>query len=507
MADEQKLNDPQRPSWRDKSKQWFITGGTVLALLTTIIGFLSDSVGVVEFVRNMGVSPTPTAVEVVVVPDLPTPAPSPTPTPEPSATPVVTPSPTPLPVMAAPGQRLLIVAQFSNFATDASFNVAGRIHEALAQQVRAANLEDTEVAIWPDVVEDNQSAMEVIEGTGAALVIWGEYDSGRVRVRFTLAGSSAEVDWQRLLSAPTELSTTINLDVPREAQALALITLGRLYRNAGDMERSRAAFAQALAQSPSDADTVATLNFYLAFLDASSSPPEIDRAIEGYDKVIELRPEWINARYNRGLAYLTRYWLTTETSNLDAAIEDFTWTIGEKANYGDAYINRGIAYFARNVGDDLDAAIADFTAAIERDENSYRGYYNRGLVYIRKDLQEKWVADLEAALTAAPTYWPAHHALCWGYALDAMPEEGLPHCEEAVSQDASGSTRDARGLVLAQLDRLDEAATDLEQYVAYLDTQPEVWSEINSQHIYLDLIAGLRAGENPVTPEVLAELR
>ena len=102
MADEQKLNDPQRPSWRDKSKQWFITGGTVLALLTTIIGFLSDSVGVVEFVRNMGVSPTPTAVEVVVVPDLPTPAPSPTPTPEPSATPVVTPSPTPLPVMAAP---------------------------------------------------------------------------------------------------------------------------------------------------------------------------------------------------------------------------------------------------------------------------------------------------------------------------------------------------------------------------------------------------------------------
>jgi hypothetical protein len=129
------------------------------------------------------------------------------------------------------------------------------------------------------------------------------------------------------------------------------------------------------------------------------------------------------------------------------------------------------------------------------------------LAYIRLDKQEEWIADLEETLVIAPTFWVAHHALCWGYALDAMPEEALAHCDAAVEQDALGSTRDARGLVLAQLGRLDEAANDLEFYVAWLETQPEVWSQLNSRQIYADLIVSLRAGENDVTLEILDQLR
>jgi tetratricopeptide (TPR) repeat protein len=338
-------------------------------------------------------------------------------------------------------------------------------------------------------------------------MIWGEYDSGRVRVRFTLEEGGTELDWQRLLGAPTELSTTINLDVPRETQALALMTVGRLYRNAGEMTKARAAFAQALAQQPSDQDTVATLTFYLAVLDAAASPPALDRAIDGYTKVIEMRPEWFNARYNRGLAYLTRYWHTAEPENLDAAIADFTWTIEAKSNYAEAYINRGIAYYARDDEGDLDESIADLTSAIRYNPSAYRAYYNRGLSYIRLDQKERWVADLNKALELAPTFWVAHHALCWGYALDSMPEDGLSHCDEALANDDSGSVQDGRGLIMAELGRLDEAIADLEQYVAWLETQPEVWSELNNRHIYEDILEGLRAGENRVTPERLESLR
>jgi tetratricopeptide (TPR) repeat protein len=507
MAEGQESGEYKRRSLIERSRQWFLTIGTVLALVAGIIGFLSDSVGVVEFVRNMGASPSPT--------ELATPVESPTSAaPETAtavamatATAVVTPSPTPLPVMAAQNERLLLVAQFSNFATDANFNVAGRIQEALASQMEAAKLEDTRVAVWPETVEDNSAATQVLEAAGAALMIWGEYDSGRVRVRFTVAGGGAELDWERLLGAPTELSTTINLDVPRETQALALITLGRLYRNAGDMERARSAFAQALAQGPGDAKTVATLTFYLAALDAAATPPDLERAIEGYSKVIEMHPEWHNARYNRGLAYLTRYWMTAESANLDRAIDDFTWTLGVQSRYAEAYVNRGVAYSARNGDDDIEAAIDDFSAAIQYNPQAYLAYYNRGLAYIRLDQQELWLADLGEALTIAPTYWAAHHALCWGYALDEMPEEALPHCDEAVSHDASGSTREARGLALAELGRLDEARKDLEQYVAWLDTQPAAWSELNSRQVYEHLLEGLRAGENRVTPALLDQLR
>lgn len=508
---EQKSAEEQRKSVRERSRQWFFTIGTALAVLATTISVLSDSVGVWEFLKDSDVVPltaeSRSAKVVLESTETPTPSPSPYATPTSTATSAGTLTATPLPVMAADQERLLIVAQFANFVSDASFNVAGRIHEALNKQVQAARLEDTRVAIWPDVVSDNSKASSILEGTGAALIIWGEYDSGRVRVRFTLAGGGAELDWQRLLGAPTELSTTINLDVPRETQALAMMALGRLYRTAGDMTRARAAFAQALAQQPSDVDTVATLTFYLAVLDAAATPPALDGAIDGYTKVIEMRPQWFNARYNRGLTYLMRYWATTAAEDLNLAIDDFTWTLGIKSNYAEAYINRAIAYYARHGEGDLEASVADLTAAIQYNSASYRAFYNRGLSFIRLDKPDRWIADLTRALELSPTFWVANHALCWGYALDQMAEDAMPHCDEAVANDASGSTRDARGLALAELGRLDEATADFEQYLAWLDTQPEAWSELNNRHIYEDILDGLRSGENRLTPEILAQLR
>jgi tetratricopeptide (TPR) repeat protein len=518
MADEHEKESQEgeqlkRVSLRDRSRQWFLTIGTVLALLATIIGFLSDSVGVLEFLQG-SIEPEPVATEnfasrTVVLSPTDTVAPSPTLSPEPSATatPTAPPTPTPLPVLAAGDERLLVVAQFTNFVVDANYNVAGRIYEALAAQVKAARLEDTRVEVWPEVVEDNTTANEVLALTKAALMIWGEYDSGRVRVRFTQAGGGAELEWQRFLGAPTELSTTINLDVPRESQALALMALGRLYRNEGDMARARAAFAQALAQQPSDQNTVATLTFYLAILDAAATPPALDNAIDGYTRVIGMRPEWFNARYNRGLAYLTRYWTNGEGGDLDNAIDDFTWALEVKGNYAEAYINRAIAYYARKGEGDLEKSVDDLTTAIRFSPNSYRAYYNRGLSYIRIKQRAQWISDLNRALELAPNFWVSHHALCWGYALDQLPEEGLPHCDEAVASDASGSTRDGRGLILAQMGRLDEAAADLEHYLAWLDTQPQVWSELNNRAIYEEILEGLRAGENLVTVERLEALR
>src|SRR5690606_1820296 len=136
---------------------------------------------------------------------------------------------------------------------------------------------------------------------------------------------------------------------------------------------------------------------------------------------------------------------------------------------------RGIALQARNGENDVQAAIDDFSAAIQLEPKAYLAYYNRGLAYIRLDQQEWWMADLEKALILAPAYWLSHHALCWGYALDMLPEEGIDHCDAAVSHDSSGSTREARGLVLAELGQMDDAIADLEQYLAWLDTQPEAW--------------------------------
>jgi hypothetical protein len=159
-------NELKRVSLRERSRQWFLTVGTVLALLATIIGFLSDSVGVLEFLRS-ATEPEPAPTEESgshIVLQLPTDTPQPTatPMPTPTATVVVTPSPTPLPVVAGENERLLLIAQFTNFTVDSNYNVAGRILDALSVKVKDARLEDTRVAMWPEAIGDNATATDVL---------------------------------------------------------------------------------------------------------------------------------------------------------------------------------------------------------------------------------------------------------------------------------------------------------------------------------------------------------
>jgi tetratricopeptide (TPR) repeat protein len=506
--------DKESKTLRDRSRQALLTAGTLIALLATGLGFFMDSVGLWEYWRGLAGAAVAT----------PAPTPFTAPTVMPTSTPPtgvissrlsltsfaqgdeISPTVTATPaVMAAPGETLLVVAQFANYAEEAGYNVAGRIQEALQAQIIAAKLTGTRAAVWPEAIVESVRATSVLTSTGAAMVIWGEYDSGRVRVRFALPGGV--LDWQRLVSTPDELSAMINLDVPREAQALALMALGRLYRGAGKLDQAKAAFSQALAQNPSEPDTVASLSFYLGYLHLHSQPPDFAAAIAAYGRTIELRPAWINARYNRALVYLERFGHDGDVAGLNQAIADLNEVLTSRPRAVDALINRGIAYYTRNQAGDLTLALADFDQAISLDGKSLRGHYNRGLARIRAADRPGWEADLNRALAISPEYTAAHYALCWGYALDSLPVLGVEHCETAAAADSVGYTKDARGLVYAQLGRLDDAAADLENYLVWLRQQPGPSYARFGGPQYEEVVRALRAGENPLTDELLASLR
>src|SRR6187399_2953389 len=122
MADGQDTQEQRRASIGEKSRQWLLALGTVMAIVATTIGFLSDSVGVWQFLKSYGIVqgsvPTPETKELLAILATVTPeeaatiATPLTSTPVPTATPVITPTNTPLPIVAEPGQRLLIIAQF-----------------------------------------------------------------------------------------------------------------------------------------------------------------------------------------------------------------------------------------------------------------------------------------------------------------------------------------------------------------------------------------------------------
>ncbi len=157
---------------------------------------------------------------------------------------------------ARPGETLIAIGQFANYTGGAQgYNVAGRVREALERELTADRLSAVRAAPWPEVIPDAPAAQAVARRSGAALVIWGEYDSGRAVARLTTSKVDAEPDElrvEKLTSSPGDLPAVINGDLPEEIRYVALLTLGQLYVNQGDLARARAILEQAADRPPTE---------------------------------------------------------------------------------------------------------------------------------------------------------------------------------------------------------------------------------------------------------------
>jgi tetratricopeptide (TPR) repeat protein len=425
-------------------------------------------------------------------------------------------TPTPLTVLriAQDGEILLLVAQFKRETLNERFDVADRVRKALDTQITDAALVSTTVKIWSEEIDSVQRARAVLTGTHATMMIWGKYDSGRVWVNLEMRDPNDSQERDYNLTKTDELLTTVNYTVPTEIRLLGLIGLGRLLRNQGDYSAATAAFQQALALNPQDQDTQATLNFYLGHLaEQEGNLPGLNRALTFYSRAIELNHELYLAYYNRGTAQLHRYALQPADeklllTTLNAAIADLSLVIKNRPSYVDAYYNRALAYYERDEPEDMAAALANLAYALALKADYVDAYFLRGLVHIRAGKGEQWVADFAQVLKVDPAQNIAISGLCWGYVLAQKPEEALPHCDEAIKHDKSGISNDSRAIAYAQLGRYPEAIADFRIYLDALN-QPD--SSLNYQRYRGPLveqwITQLEAGENPFDAALLARLR
>jgi tetratricopeptide (TPR) repeat protein len=92
--------------------------------------------------------------------------------------------------------------------------------------------------------------------------------------------------------------------------------------------------------------------------------------------------------YNRGLAYI-------HVGRLDEAIADFDRVIELKPDHVEAYDGRGVAHF---INDESDKAIADYTEAIRLDSFHARAYCNRGVAYYYAGMQAQAISDFRTVL-------------------------------------------------------------------------------------------------------------
>ena len=118
------------------------------------------------------------------------------------------------------------------------------------------------------------------------------------------------------------------------------------------------------------------------------------RAIQDYNRAVELNPTYAIAHSDRGRAYRALKDYQNALSALDRTLEldsHYTW----------AYNERGLTYYDLK---DYPRAIQDYNRAVELDSTYKWAYNNRGAVYYSLQDYQRAIQDYSRALELDPTY-------------------------------------------------------------------------------------------------------
>ena len=307
--------------------------------------------------------------------------------------------------VAAAGESLIVIAPFANYtAGQQGFNVRGRLKGSIDREIASAGLSGGRTVEWPEQISSEPDASSAGERSGAAIVIWGEYDSGRVVANLTSPRSQSESHGSQVVdiaSSPAELPTAINLGLTSEVRWVALLILGQLYLEQREFDLAKTVLIQALAQPPSDPAALAGLRYRLGRAYLGGEYADLDEAIWRFSQVLNVQPRSSDTYASRGLAYLER----GRPGDADRAIADLT-RAGELApRTTSPYFNRAVAFLDRGQPGDLLRALDDLERVIAADDESAGAYVNRAAVYLeRGDTGDLDLAfdDLERAIDLDP---------------------------------------------------------------------------------------------------------
>ncbi len=413
------------------------------------------------------------------------------------------PEPTPEPESK---KDIVVIAKFVNYiGGETGYNVAGRIRAALEDELRVGFLPEVEIKVLTEDIRDEAEAQQVAQKTGASVVIWGEYDSGRAHARFTipaLLGSMEESHVERPVASSKDLTATINTELPHDVRLLALLAFAQLYKVGEDSEEAREALAGALDTLPEESDTVANLYFRLAYLHQVGEPPNLAAAEKYYTFAILYWPSSPTPYYNRGIVSATK-------GEFDDAISDYTESLFRKPRDPSVLRSRGAAYLDRDRPGDLIRAIDDFSRAIDIDDTTLDYFFLRGLAYFKlggahDDLS---IEDLHRSLTIDSDHTGALNNICWFMTIGGRAAEGLPYCERALRVDPDYHLAyDSLGLARAMLGDYEQAIEDFTKFLEWLSTQSiEIYDRYGPRRERW--VESLNRGENPFDEAELLALR
>ena len=369
---------------------------------------------------------------------------------------------------ASDGESLILMAPFANYtAGQHGFNVRGRLKQEIDQEISKAGLSSVHTAEWPTIISSESSASDAGQRSGATIVIWGEFDSGRVMASFTVPQAKTGSTRRHVVdidSSPSDLPTTINIDLPDEVRSIALLTLGQLYLNDGDFDLAKKVLIQAMANPPIDPDALAGLRYRLGRAYLGGELVDLDEAIWLFTQVLAVKPRSADTYSSRAVAYMER----GRVGDSELALRDLMQVGVISPKSESLYVNRSALYLKRDLPGDIGRALDDLETALTINPDSANALVNRASAYLERaetgDM-DRAIADLEHAIQLQPGLASAHVNLGNAH-LDRGGESAFQDAAEEFSRAIEIEPRSAmayynRGLVYSALEDWDRSTGDL----------------------------------------------
>jgi predicted O-linked N-acetylglucosamine transferase (SPINDLY family) len=173
---------------------------------------------------------------------------------------------------------------------------------------------------------------------------------------------------------------------------MILNILGGSLNRQGKLQEAIYTFTQAIKLKPDYVD--AYYNRGVAF-QGLNQPKE---AIKNYDKTIQLKSDYVNAYYNRGVAL-------QELNQLEEAVKNYDKAIEIKPDFFDAYNNRGNIF--KDVGKYQDA-VKSYNKVIQLNPDYVEAYSNKGLILQSLGKLKDAIQSFEDVIQQNPHYVDAY---------------------------------------------------------------------------------------------------
>ncbi|WP_320045266.1 tetratricopeptide repeat protein [uncultured Desulfobacter sp.] len=155
----------------------------------------------------------------------------------------------------------------------------------------------------------------------------------------------------------------------------------KLYQ-AGNMIQAEQTCKKQLNDFP---DSFMLLNLLGAVVQAQG---RVEEAIEAFDRMLHLNPDFAEGYYNRGVAF-------SQIGRTQEAVQDYTMAVELTPNFYNAHLNLGLVFAARG---DFNQAVQSFNRAIDINPDNALGYNNRAFSLMNAGKLDAGLQDCEKAI-------------------------------------------------------------------------------------------------------------